>query len=302
MIDLDYGRIYDASYHSNDMSDAPLFKMTDSSIVVRGVNDLLTDVNNLTAVGGGDCPEYGMTAMLKAMELIDGINTNRDKVQTEGRHNLIVLTDASAKDNSLYQTVSDTANADDKPDVTVHFFYSGNGCSGDGFGNYEDIKEATGGYSVQQINAAKFQQFADFIIGSYDDESRKKRSSPALCQYFQISEFVKRFSSLLETSSSSIVITKPDGSTETIATFANSFAVYKVTNPQTGNWKACVTASYTLQHSLSTTVGIDLNIDYLKESENGELLPTTQFPFACKYIASTSYDSNSFLFQVTLIN
>ena len=66
--------------------------MTDSSITVRGVNDLLIDVNRLSASGGGDCPEYGMIGILQAIELIDGID--RDNVQNEGKHNIIVLTDA----------------------------------------------------------------------------------------------------------------------------------------------------------------------------------------------------------------
>ena len=257
--------------------------MTDSSITVRGVNDLLTDVNELSADGGGDCPEYGMTAILQAIELIDGIN--RNNVQNEGRHNLIVLTDASAKDDSLYQQVIANATAQDKPDVTVHFFYSGGGCD-DGFGHYENIKSATGGYSVTQINAANFEQFAEFIVASYDSgdgsSKRKKRSSLNSCQNFQISHLVSRFSCLMETSSSSITITKPDNSTHNIATFSNSFGVYKDTNPQPGNWRACV-SSGTLQLSLTSSVSLELDIDYLKENEYGDLLPTNQLPYACKY-------------------
>ena len=106
--------------------------MTDNSITVQGVNDFLTDVNALRAHGGGDCPEYGMTAILQAIELIDGID--RENVQNKGKHNLIVLTDASAKDESLYQQVIANATAQDKLDVTVHFFYSGSGCGAEGFG------------------------------------------------------------------------------------------------------------------------------------------------------------------------
>ena len=256
--------------------------MTDTSITVRGVNDLLTDVNSLTADGGADCPEYGMTAILAAIDLIDGIN--KDSVQTQGKNNIIVLTDASAKDDSLYQSVIDAANAQDKPDVTIHFFYSGSGCE-DGFGHYEDIKNATEGVSVNQIDAANFQIFADFITESYDSDSgkRRRRNTPDSCQYFQISRFVRRFSCLIETSSSSITITKPDSSSHNIATFANSFAVYKDTNPQPGNWRACV-SSGTLQLSLTSSISLELDVDYLKESENGELLPTKQLlPYACKW-------------------
>lgn len=284
-LDLDYAKIYDASCLSTDPQGCS-FTMMDGT-PVYGVDVLLNDVNGLTATGGGDCPEYGMTSILKAMNLIDNINS--DIVQNEGRHNLIVLTDASAKDNSLYQQVINTANSVDKPDVSVHFFYSGTGCSGLGFGNFEDIKVATKGLSVNQINAANFQSFVDYIAASSssgpgDDtgsEQEPTPQTPSSCQNFKISQFTTMFSCLLETTSSTVVVTKPDNTTETVSTFANSFGVYKVTNPQPGNWKACV-ASGTLMYSLSATITLELNIDYLKESNDGELLPTAQLPFACK--------------------
>ena len=254
--------------------------MTDSSITVRGVNDLLTDVNSLSARGGGDCPEYGMIGILQAIELIDGID--RDNVQNEGKHNIIVLTDASARDDSLYQQVIDVANAQDKPNVTVHFFYSGNGCD-NSFGHYEDIKTATGGHSVKQIDAANFRAFATFVTSSYDDANseRKESSTPASCQYFQLSYFVSQFSTLIETSRSSVTITKPDSSTQNIAIFSNSFGVYKETYPQPGNWTACV-SSGTLQISQTSSVSLQLDINYLKENDNGDLLPTNQLPYACR--------------------
>ena len=274
---MEYTRIYDASYHSGDGNSFPTFSMTDSSITVHGVNDLLTDVDALRAHGGADCPEYGMTAILQAIELIDGID--RYNVQKEGRHNLIVLTDASARDDSLYQQVIAVANDQDKPDVTVHFFYSGSGCH-DGFGHYEDIKNATGGHSVKQIDAENFKAFATFVTGFYDNV-RKKRSTLDSCQYFQISRFVSRFSCLIETSSSFIAITKPDNSTHNITSLSNSFGVYTDTNPQPGSWRACV-SSETLQLSVTSSVSLELDIDYLKKNENSDLLPTNQLPYACK--------------------
>ena len=152
-----------------------------------------------------------MIGIFQAIELIDGID--RDNVQIEGKHNIILLTDASARDDSLYQQVIDFANAQDKPNVTVHFFYSGNGCNG--FGHYEDIKIANDGHNVKQIDAANFKAFATFVTSSYDDANseRKESSTPASCQYFQL-YFVSRFSTLVETSRSSVTITKPDSSTQ----------------------------------------------------------------------------------------
>lgn len=283
-IDLDYGYIYDANCLSSDPHCT--FSMKDGS-PVYGVDILSSNVTALTATGGGDCPEYGMTAILKAIDILD--NINRDYVQTEGRHNLIVLTDASAKDNSLYQQVISTATSDDKPHVTVHFFYSGSGCS-DGFGNYEDIKNATNGVSVNQINADNFQNFVDLIVAlssfnvNVEPSNKKKRNAPESCQYLGISLFTTKFSILFETTSSTILITKPDNSTETVSTYVNSLSgIYTVNNPQAGYWKACVPSSHTLTHILAPTVTLELNVDFLKMTSDGVLLPTTQLPFTCKY-------------------
>ena len=279
---MEYARIYDANYNSNNMNRRPSFQVQDPDgnvVTVRAVNELLVDVDNLRADGGHDCPEFGMTGILKTIELLDGI---RD-VTEQTKHNIIVLTDASARDDNLYQTVINKANSQSgtQRDISVHFFYSGGGCV-DGFGHYEDIKSATNGFSVNQINAANFRQFVDFVLAS---RSTKKRSSHDRCQNFDISYFVSEFSSLFETSEREITITKPDRSTETVITFSNSFAVYKVTNPQPGQWQACV-SSGTLQHSLSITVDLDLEIDFLKRFKSGDLLPTNALPFACKLFMS----------------
>ena len=219
-----------------------------------------------------------MTGILKTIELLDGV---RD-VTEQTKHNIIVLTDASARDDNLYQTVINKANSQSgtRRDISVHFFYSGGGCGG--FGHYENIKNATNGFSVNQIDAANFRQFVDFVL---EPQSSKKRSSHDRCQNFDISYFVFKFSSLFETSEREITITKPDGSTETVITFSNSFAVYKVTNPQPGQWQACV-SSGTLQHSLSVTVDLDLEIDFLERVKSGDLLPTNTLPFACKSFMS----------------
>lgn len=281
---MEYARIYDANYHSNDISYRASFRVQDpdgNPVTIRAVNQLLIDVDNLRAHGGGDCPEFGMTGILKTIELLDGI---RDAPE-QAKHNIIVLTDASARDDNLYQTVINKANSQGgtRRDVSVHFFYSGFGCfESDGFGHYETIKNATKGLSVNQINAANFRQFVDFVLDSRPPE---KRSSNDRCHSFDVSYFVSKFSSLFETSEQYITITKPDGSTETVVTFSNSFAVYKVMNPQPGRWQACV-SSGTLQHSLSVTVDLDLEIDYLKRVKSGDLLPTNTFPFACKLFIS----------------
>lgn len=280
---MDFGRIYDSNCISSDPSCT--FTTRDGSQVL-GTDILLQNVNSLIANGGGDCPEYGMTGILKAMDLIN--NVDNTFVRVTGRHNIIVLTDASAKDNSLYQQVINTAIEKGNPMVTIHFFYSGSGCS-DGFGNYDNIKNATNGQSVNQIDAANFQTFVDYIVAlrsaTFSPPTNRRKRTTGSCQYFQISVFTTRFSVLFETAASSIIVTRPDNTTESVSKFTNSLTgIYTVSsNPQPGNWRACVATGQTLTQNLAVTVDIELNVEYLKESNDGTLLPTAQQPFACMY-------------------
>ena len=41
------------------------FTVVDSQGSQVGVNDFVNDIDNLTAGGGGDCPEYGIPAIIK---------------------------------------------------------------------------------------------------------------------------------------------------------------------------------------------------------------------------------------------
>jgi hypothetical protein len=276
---LDLYKIYDASYFSNVTGTKPSFTVKDrngTGVTVGGINNLLTDISSLTVDGGGDCPEYGMTGIMQALEFINTIDV--PEVIALGKHNLIVLTDASAKDDSLYQTVINRATGSGNADVTVHFFFSGTGCSGS-FGHYDDIRNATGGHSVTQIDASAFEQFVSFVRSSSSSATGKRNTDD--CQDFTISHFVTSFSALFQTTQSSITITKPDGTDETITTVANNFAVYDVTNPQTGQWRACITPGSTLQLTLTTATDIGLTVNYLRRLESGDLLPTSELPYAC---------------------
>ena len=157
IIDLEYAKVY----YAHSLQEDDPFKVYDEQgieQVVHGVADLLIDVNGLLANGGGDCPEYGMIAILKANELLNGIQSKQAK---NGQHHIIVLTDASAKDNHLYQNVIGNINDESNVDVTVHFFFSGTGCGEISFGNYSDIADATDGITVSQIDAASFPSFVE---------------------------------------------------------------------------------------------------------------------------------------------
>ena len=79
---------------------------------------LLADVNTLSANGGGDCPELGMAGIINALDLSF----------PEGQ--LIVLTDASAKDSNRTDEAIQTAF---RLGVRVHFAFSNTGGCGSGY-------------------------------------------------------------------------------------------------------------------------------------------------------------------------
>ena len=116
-----------------------------------------------------------------------------------------------------------------------------------------------------------------------DDSAKKKRSVGDQCTHFNISLFVTSFSTLIKTSQSTVTITKPDKTIESVSLMGNSFTVYTVdSDPQKGQWKACV-SSGTLTQSLSISVKIETQITYILQDFNNETLPTSKFPNKCEF-------------------
>ena len=274
IIDLEFAKIYSANQF-NDMSKPPFIAFDGANMVdVHPVSDLLTDVNSLAAKGGRDCPEFGMIGIKKAIDLLNGIE-KAGIAFSKGKHNIIVLTDASAKDDSLSGSII-TQIESSKLDETVHFFYSGNGCDGS-FGTYSSIANATGGFTVTQINAQSFPDFVNFVKNS---ASSKKRS--ALCKSFVISQFVSQFTTLITTEQSMVTFTAPDGTTSVVDKSGKSFDVHTVSDPQAGDWTACVSTG-TIELSINKEENLEFSIEYLEEGSAGQLLPAFNLPTICKY-------------------
>ena len=246
---------------------------------VHTTNELLTNVNSLYAYGGADCPEYGMRGIRKAIELINDINY--PPVKSRGKHHVIVLTDASAKDDHLYtQVISEaTANAN----ITIHMFFSGTGCSGS-FGNYKNVAASTGGTTVNQINAGGFDQFAKYIRSRLGEETGEE-TGKAQCHTFDIGTFVIKFTVLFRVlqPTLTVTVTKPDASTQSI-TITGDYATYEETSPQAGTYEACV-AHGTFTQSVSTEESVNMAIDFLERS-GMDLLPTAIPPVLCKLAVS----------------
>ena len=258
------------------------------NLPVKGVQELFADVDALRANGGDDCPEYGMTGILKAVEAIRTVEKLTVPLDGSNLHHIITLTDASAKDDYLYQQVIDASEA---AKTTVHFFYSGSGC-GVNFGNYETVRTETGGIAVH--NFADFDAFSAFIqlysgpVQTNSPPVGRKRatdddifSEPAGSHSVSINLLIDNLAILAETTEAQVIITKPNGQQETV-TVSGTLALYTEDNPLPGIWTISVSTG-TLKIIVTAPVVLDLDISYTTVDKAGELIPTKQIQHACEF-------------------
>ena len=216
-------------------------------------------VDALRAGGGGDCPELGMTGILNALSLANPIS------------NVIVLTDASPKDEDRKEEVINEAI---KKENSIHFFLSRSGCGN--FTPYLDVANETYGIVVNQINDFEaFVEFADQVgrftlEPSVDGSSKRKRQTSEHCVNVAASMFTTSINILISfiSSTSSITITNPMGSTDTIEE-RGAIVTYSVEDPLTGDYEICSTTPF--EYSLSTTSDLDFFIEYYVDSSRTSL-------------------------------
>ena len=213
-------------------------------------------MNALYAHGGGDCPELGMTGILNALDLV-----NPDS-------NVIVLTDASPKDEEKQQQVIDKANEERN---SIHFFLSRSGC-GD-FTPYLDVAAATEGIVVNQIS--DFEAFAEFAekVGRFtfdDSESKRKRQVSENCIMFSLSIFSHSVAILFSSSSIDITITSPSGVTDAV-TSTGTIVTYNLDSPEAGEYTVC--SSLAFEYSFTATTGLDFFVEYIDANGSSTSLP-----------------------------
>ena len=255
--------------------------------MVYGVNDLLTDISNVYATGG---TEYGMTAMLNGISLINNIDYKL--AIDKGNHNFIVLTDEDADDPHLTASVIDAATEVGKASIRIHFFFGGIYQHD----NYDLVRVATNGIAVEQINPTGLTVFTDYILSELNfnqpttpPNTRRKRTS---CETFTITYFMSSFQVLVTSTAygiPSFIFTKPDGTVTYVEAFGN-FAVYKTSEPQVGQWQICDYYG-SVSVKLSTTSFLDFSVAYLATTDDNILLPTNDIQYICKYAyTNTKYE------------
>ena len=104
------------------------------------LSKFVSDIEGLTATGGGDCPELRFMGMLKAFA--EGYRYGSP---------MFVFTDASAKDGNS-SNMAELKGAAARKDATMTFFTDLNGCSSDGIKGHEKIVfDANGKYKPEFI-------------------------------------------------------------------------------------------------------------------------------------------------------
>ena len=220
------------------------------------LEELKKAINEINANGGGDCPEYGMTGIFRTLDV------------AAGNSNVIVLTDASAKDFNMKDDVIDKAT---KKEISVHFFLGGH-CFGYN-PDYEDVANATHGIVVDHLES--LDDFVRFIrkynCSKYGDNdihncstksgNKGKRQTPQNCFTFTASAFTKSIDVLfLSISTGSVItVTDPAGSIHTIKAQRSIFT-YHNEDPLAGKYKICSARAF--KYSLSTKSYLDFFIEY----------------------------------------
>ena len=258
---------------------------------VAGLKDMLDDISDLMAFGGGDRPEYGMNGLQTALRTEWPWESS---AMIEGSQ-VFLFTDAPAKDVDIMMDVIDEACA---RKVCIHLFLSTYETTG--FEGYTTVAERTGG-TIVRATATEFhdlvQIFGDFSTSYRGDSScvtyyseknkRKRRSSHEQCHTFKVSTFTSVLKLRITTEQLQTTVQKPNGVKVTSRTI-RGYGAYREVRPEPGEWSVCV-ENGTLSVSFNNRVLLDFLVTFVKEDERSPTHVVTKLttipPPACKSIA-----------------
>ena len=190
-------------------------------------------VNNLKAEGGGDIPEYALSAMLAALNYSFPYVEGEPFIPMNHNSEMIVITDAISKLPELEQTVIKMANC---REVSIHFILPDH--SGlTSYSIYPNIASETGGIVYRGNHAAW--SITEFILRLPESSSAGKRKR-RLALPTELTVEVSRLTFSLKVStltrgvsSGTATITAPDKTVE-LVTIEDSVMIYLKANPLPG--------------------------------------------------------------------
>ena len=196
-------------------------------------------MSNLTADSGGDEPEYCMGGILEAFRASrtgisdNGISYNINFYSEASQ--MIVITDATAKDASLLSNVMEKVSS---IGVKVHFILASESVSS--YSPYQSIANISGGlvltstFEISKViqTLASFASQLTGITPVINNAILRNKRSAENCYTFGVSLFTSQISALFM---QNISLTYPNGTTTQIPG-PNTFTV---NSPDAGRWVVC---------------------------------------------------------------
>ena len=246
---------------------------------------LLTAVNALSANGGGDCPELGMTGIINALDLSF----------PEGQ--LIVLTDASAKDTGR---TDEAIQAAFRLGVRVHFAFSNTGGCGSGYPAYDRVVDATGGFSVfslddlDTLSNAIQNARVNFVAAEEPSvPSDTVGSGSGTCRAVAVSTFTENLYIAINpgAGTAEVSLQMPNGTNVFERMTISSLLIQNFNSPATGEWLVCI-FSGSVEVMQSQDVRLDMAAEFLvRDDDTGLYFSSSMPPFTRSEVITVLFTS-----------
>lgn len=257
------------------------------------VQSLVLNITGLFALGGGDCPEYALDAILLTLSATDPSNPSKS-IMVAGSQ-IVVLTDAGTINPELETEVVNRAKT---LGVCIHFLFPPFCCCETGRELYERIAGETGGIVIDSLSdanaTATLNEFVKFYqenpcMASRGGRARRQDASDdgysdeRVCHSFNVSSLTAVLKLVVNTIQPEVTVSLPTGSTISILV-VNEYGSLFLSTPESGAWSACVSTG-TFRYTVNAEVDIDILISYIVEDEEGtrEVSATSTALPACKY-------------------
>ena len=265
-------------------------KEYDPSDVLQ-MENFLRDLNNITADGGGDGPEYGMSGILRC------IRKSLRYPNTTGLSHIILITDASAKDHYQKELVKQMLRSDNPkgPDLVVHGFIPGNllnelqptcsesvdalaSCHLQSGLPYKEVIDVNEGIIVESITSST--AFDEFVREYRTEYSRALRSTTcggrkkrlaSSCQVFHVLAITKKVTVIVHPSSPVTIVVRDsvNSTRKELMRNVGEATVLFWNNPKpTGTWSVCISGPSDVDIKVETN--FQFSVDFLDSGEDRE--------------------------------
>ena len=173
--------------------------------------------------------------------------------------NIIVLTDAPAKDDSLKGVIIGIA---EKKSNSIHFFISSSSCvtAETSLQHYRDIASETNGIVVESIaDLDLLAKFTNLLREKLSDDSDKRKRSLTSSVSFYASIFTESVDILFTKFSQKITVTTPEGGTTPVS-MSGTLASYSNNSPSPGQY--IISSNGEFEYSIVLKSSLDVLVEH----------------------------------------